>query len=621
MNPQEPQNPNSWSVPEPQPTDAGTPPSPMSAPAPTPVSPLSSNPLNSLNAASEASASSHASTASTPEVNLESSSSVPQSTPSEAPAPVMQPLVSVVPILSAAPTADAPAPASQQAVPSSNLPVADPTPSAPATATPGIVIGSAGSSPVTMSPTGQVMFDGGRNGHRSKMKFTLAAATTVVVLLVGTGGYVFGYAIPNKPENIWKTALTRTGKGYDGLVTYASTDTKVKDWTGHLSYQMKGSAASDGSFDAKFNDKAAQLTGSISAAGMKVGLDVRAIPSTGTNPDLYIKASGIQGLGGLLGEGNPQLTQTLNSINNQWYVVDHSLFDQLSQTSASKDQITTQDITDLAKAIGKTNKQYIFTDDTTKQAVVMKEKLGHETRDGRSVYHFKAGFDKANLKAYLSAVCGNFKASKLGKQYDPSGSFIDCTEATKSVDNLKDSDTADVWVDMKTKLVHSVQIVDSSDSKNTVEIAQNYTGGTEFPFKITVSDQNGSSMQIGLSVNTKTNVSSFNLAADSGTGTGTGKTTVSINGSVQPSSTPTKVETPANAKSIIELANDLGIGSFFSGASSATESSAFTTSMKTKITDTTAKKTLATIGTNWQCVHAKTCSPSYALTAFVKQEK
>ncbi len=118
-------------------------------------------------------------------------------------------------------------------------------------------------------------------------------------MLGGSAGAYFGYFVPNKPANVWRTALTNTGKGYDKLSQYATSKKDVKSMSAKGSFKITGDVASDGTFSGVSDGKSAQLTGSTSALGLKVNYDVRAIDSAGNTPDIYFKVDGVQGLGDL----------------------------------------------------------------------------------------------------------------------------------------------------------------------------------------------------------------------------------------------------------------------------------------------------------------------------------
>lgn len=405
--------------------------------------------------------------------------------------------------------------------------------------------------------------------NRKKLLILVAA---LVVLLGASAAAYFLYYIPNKPENMWKAALVNTGKGYDQLVAYTDEVQNIKSWTQSGNFKVSGGVAADGTFEGTSNGAASSSTTSVSAAGMKIGVDLRTVPTPNSTPDIYFKVSGIQGIGSLFGASDPQLEEALNGINNQWYVVDHSLFDQFKSSANQDFNISSKDVNELLNKVGKTSKEYVFTDDAEKSVVVMKEMIGKEKRDGRSVYHYKVGVNKERLKPYLKALCNDLRASKIGKISEDS---YDCKSAGDNVDKIKDNDTADAWVDTKTKLMHSIRFTEKDNKANYVEVVQDYTGGDTLPFKLVLSsDENGSittaTIKVTIHKDTHTTQISGDFSdkpKDEGQ-TSSGKFSFKL----QPSSDEVKVDKPSGAKTIIELANDLGLGDFFNGTQSTASS-------------------------------------------------
>jgi hypothetical protein len=429
-------------------------------------------------------------------------------------------------------------------------------------------------------------------------------ALAPVLLIAGSAGAYFGYYIPNKPENVWKTALTNTGKGYDKVTQYATSKKATKEMATSGSFKISGSLAADGSFKGLYDGKNGQLTGTVSAAGLKVDYDVRALQSAVDSSDIYFKVDGIQGLGdlvggyaGLLGADDTTVTKALNGLNGQWYFIDHTLFDQFSQGSNDGLKITSDDISGALKAVGDSSKQYLFTNDPQKQAVVVKQYVGKESQDGRKVYHYKAGVNKENLTAYNKSLCDNLIKTKLFKLFSSGSSSADedfskeCNDST-GIDKIKDSQTADVWVDLHTKLIHKIRFTDSKNKNNYFDLVQDYQGGDEFPFSIATHTQDSvdsgikastksttttTSGLIKMNLNMKTNAFSadanFNEAGES-------KENATFNIKIVPSNEKVNAQKPAGAKTIIQLINDLGFGDISAAGS---QTSAADTERRTDI--------------------------------------
>lgn len=440
-------------------------------------------------------------------------------------------------------------------------------------------------------------------------KRVLLALIPLLLIIGGTGAYL-GFVAPNQPQNVWNTALSRTAKGYDKLAQYAAKPRATKGTSLKGSFKSTGALASDGVIEGSSLDDNGDYKGSISASGLKIGVELKTIKSPGNSPDIYFKLDGLQGLGTLLGGDTPELTGALNSLNNQWYFVDHSFFDQFSPGTNTSTQITSADVSSILKAVGDATREYIFTDNKTKAALVLKQAIGKEKQDGRSVYHYKAGINKQNLKSYIDKLCSNLKSSNLNKFLGGDAQVADqalgCDSLKADVDDLSKSKTADVWVDTQTKLVHKIKFdfthtgqtgdvelfpgadqnpPSPSQENGYVEIYQNYTGGDEFPFGLNYYRESSqadvgkttTSGTLQLKINMKTNA--FDITGKADLDQAGDRSGYNFSLTIAPSNASVQVQKPEKAKTIIELLNDLGFADFFGGV----QSSARDTERKTDI--------------------------------------
>lgn len=419
----------------------------------------------------------------------------------------------------------------------------------------GAEVTSRSNTPVPMAATV------GHHGPRFGSKKRLFVSGLAVFLLLALGAsYVFAFYIPNRPENIWKSSLVNTGKAYDMLSEYATKNKDAKGIKVEGSYKLKGAFVSDGSLSGQSVGQDGQVSGSFSAAGLKLGFDVRTFKSSSQTPDLYFKLTGLQGLGGLFGGGSAELTSVINSINNQWFLVDHSLFEQFN-TSASETQFTKADADNFLKAIGTPSKDYLFTADPDKAVLVVKDTVGTEKKDGRNTYHYKVAYDNAHLGAYLKALCTGLSKDKIGKLVS-SSQFGDCNQLAKEAASTKNTDTADVWVDKHTKLIHVVRFSDPKNASNYAEVGQDYQGGDTFPFSLKVNNKAGTTTTTATITGTlDIKANTLSIKGSFSTGGSQGENgTFSLN--ITPSNETTlKVDKPANAKTIIQLLDSLGLGS------------------------------------------------------------
>lgn len=467
-------------------------------------------------------------------------------------------------------------------------PAAAPEPEAP----PGrpVVIGSGpiiSAETYTNSPPEIISANSQPAKRRLLKKPVLIAGLTTLVLLGGSAAAYFGYYVPNKPQNVWSRALVNTGKGYDKLAEYSQNQFGAKAGGVSLkgSYKITGLAVADGTFEGKSDSSNGEFTGSLSASGVKVNLDTRIIKSASGSPDIYFKIDGLKGIGTLFSGAGSQYEKALNGIDGSWYFIDHTLFDQYASGANSSLQITQDDVHSVLKAVGDASKQNVFTNDPAKMAFSVKQNIGKEKQDGRNVYHYKAAVNKENLKQYVSALCDNLKNSNLKKFFNGDSkqvtSALGCDTANTAVANFDDKRTADVWVDLRTKLIHKVRFTDTNNKDNYFDVGQDYQGGDNFPFNLSFHSKSSGTTTTGdinLGLNMKTNTLNVKGSVKDNGADNLGG---SLDFSVSPNSSKVNVEKPANAKTLIQLLNDFGFSDFFSGAG--TGSNAADTERKTEI--------------------------------------
>jgi hypothetical protein len=472
-------------------------------------------------------------------------------------------------------------------------PVITPQPLTPSTSQPVVIGPTPGAGPqpgpeVYTSTPPEIISANSQPPGKTKLykKPLLAVPLALLVLLAGSAGAYFGYYLPNQPQNIWKTALTRTGKGYDKLTQYAVTQFKADSGLKlDGKFQTSGFFSSDGTFSGDSDKDNGEFTASVSAGGVKVNTDVRLLKSSTSTPDIYFKIDGIQGLGDLVsGFIGPQYKNAINNLNGKWYFIDHSLFDQISSGNGNNLQISSADVNSVLKAIGDASKQNVFTSDPDKMAFTVKKEVGKEKQDGRSVYHYVAGINKDNLKNYINALCDNLKQSNLKKYFNgdaqSTADAIGCSTASKSVDNFDTSRTADVWVDLHTKLIHKVRITDTKNKDNYFELAQDYQGGDKFPFAMNFHSKDSgltNDSSINLTLDTKANSLEFKAQT---TDSGADNLKASAELTISPHSGKVNVQKPDGAENIIQLLNDLGFADIVNGQ---VQSQAADTERKTDI--------------------------------------
>lgn len=411
-----------------------------------------------------------------------------------------------------------------------------------------------------------------------KRRRWLLPAIVAVLIVLGAGGYVFGMYLPNRPGTVYSTGLTNTGKALDKLVSYANQQTGKH----YSSYNFSGTlkVTSGVSIDATIKgafDKHANGTLNLAAdaMGQKFTINLRSVHAAGNDtPDVYLQLGGIKPLLDNYG------LNSLDSLEGEWISVDHTLLSSVTADGAQslgadhlgslKQAPTSQQITDADTKVQTVNKQYLFTTDPSKAVLTSQQYLGKETKNGRTAYHYSVGYDKAHLSAYVGALKTALDSSTLNnwaKQASGGNDLsktLDFANLQQSVQGAKAGYRFDMWVDAKTKLVQSLRFTDPADKNSVFTIAQNYTGGTNYPFSLTFSGKSGSGAPTS---------SVFNLALDTASNTvsvqATGKedtTNLSLNFKVTPSTSAVKVAAPAGATPVMDVLNQLGLGGDTSGS-------------------------------------------------------
>lgn len=391
-----------------------------------------------------------------------------------------------------------------------------------------------------------------------------------LLIVAGAAAFYFGYY--NNPEMIFKRGLSNTGKGYDRLVSYVDEEAQkgYKSTIGTGSYEVDlPELKTDGDLGYKGNDRDGQLTFDIGLGSSRVDTDVRLFLSDNDTPDIYAKASGLKGLGSSF--DMPELDPQLDVLNDNWIFIDHTLFDNAYASTgldseAVFKQPTREQLLDEAKAFGGINQEYLFSTKDDKAVLKVKEKLGRETVDGHKTYRYRVNLDKANLKKYIKAQRDALKTSKLNgwlKDNDIDAKAIDDTfdSMVQQANNIKESDTFDLWIDTSNNVIYKVRFSDdkSNAAREYVDLGLDYKGGDDFPFFVTgrVEDEADGMTNITfvLNLNTKSGVMDYKFDIKNN-GPEAGSMSFKLN--VKPSTKDVKIDRPANAKPLAEVLSELG---------------------------------------------------------------
>ncbi len=211
-----------------------------------------------------------------------------------------------------------------------------------------------------------------------------------LLLVGGAAAYYFAYMVPNKPENVLKSALVNTfskdkvtSLSFEGNATVTEKESDTK-----FSMDFSGGGDQDGKLT---------FTSSIDATVTNVTVDFRSVDGK----TYYAKVGGLAGLPELMAQSGNEVAAMyaplLSAINDQWYEINQSFIEQITGKSSVTPTLSDADRQKIAKA---------YEDNPF---LSVKETLADEKIAGVDSHHYKVVIDGPKLQAFVSAV----EAAKL----------------------------------------------------------------------------------------------------------------------------------------------------------------------------------------------------------------
>jgi hypothetical protein len=416
--------------------------------------------------------------------------------------------------------------------------------------------------------------------RRRFIKPLLISVGAVLILGGASAAAYFGYYMNS--SIIYGQALKNTGKGYEKLITYLDDQAKLnyKGYVASGSYTFGGgSLATDGKLTFNSNKDDSDTTADLNLGSGRLGIDVREIKNKTAIPDIYFKVNGLntltsytQGLG---------LDSQINALNNQWIVINHSLFDSLQKGASSTSSPTHDQIIDEANAFGRVNEQYVFTTDKNKAILTVVKKYGLATVDGHKTFRYQVALDKTNVKKYITAQRDALRASKLNgwikqNNYENDLDLI-YDSMQQSANNINPHNTFDIWADVNTRVLYKVRFTDAKNPGSSyTDVGLDYKGGSNYPFFISSYSKTGGSTMTGslvANLNTKTHATDLKVNFK---GTGTDAFNFDGSATIKPTNNVAPINAPTGAKPITQILNDLGLGSTYQNLSSGASTSSST---------------------------------------------
>jgi hypothetical protein len=508
----------------------------------------------------------------------------PQAAPVPASAQPVEPTPSVEPAAEStpAPTPSLPTePPVSSTTPSEPLasPTPETTPESPANPPEPMVTGDAVPVPTStptpepvsvIAPEPAAVVSGGvvtavSSGKTPGRRWLVPAVAVAVAVVLLVGGYVFGFYLPNRPEAVFNKSLDKTATAADTLVTYAreqgAQEAQGSSFEGTMKYKgsdMSAEATVKGVVDANAN---AKMTVDANIMGQKATVEMRSVQVKGNdNPDLYFQFNGVKQYLAAAGLEN------LSGLEGKWIAVDHTLLDTYTSGVKAEDAAeatlspTAEQVADAVAKVQAVNKEYLFSTEPDKAVLTYESFVGKETKDGRTLYHYKTGYSQANLQAYITALGKALDASKLNAwSKQASGEDLSQTLDLKAVNDgvkaAKADYIFDLWVDKGTSLVQSVQFADPSDPSSKMTLSQGYTGGDEYPFSVSTATKDmTSTLAVTLDANSdKVKVDVTSASTEKTGGTFTASFTLA------PQKDTVQVTAPASSTPFMEVITMLGL--------------------------------------------------------------
>lgn len=404
-----------------------------------------------------------------------------------------------------------------------------------------------------------------------KRKKKLFIISGVAILLLATTGFVFGYYLPNQPENVYKTGLSRTGKALSSIIDGATEQDKLSkveksELSGKLTATYRDQTV-NGNFSVKLDKTTSnghfEYGYKFSDGEQKILADfMTRLDEKSTYPDVYFRISGLQEITDLF-------MPSLSAYNNRWIAVESAYLENLTKDFAvdepkNRENVSADEIASLIKSVNDVTNEYVFTSDSSKAVIEKKSYVKKEkTSEGVTAFRYKVGFNAQHLVAYCKAVVNKTATEPAFKKLlninDKEVEELK-DDGLKGCDDVgKDTDpdyTFDMWIDSKYKLIHKLRFTDKDKSDPYFEVGQIYKGGDKVSlFVNSVSEKDKADMKLTVDLDLKNMTSTGKFTANldiSGP--------IKIDGelSAQPYEGEIKVEKPADAAPIDEVIKAFG---------------------------------------------------------------
>lgn len=365
------------------------------------------------------------------------------------------------------------------------------------------------------------------NSSRPKARFRVWFILGAVLALILIGLAVFWFGFWNNPNYIWSQGISDENTAYKQIISYLNSFKQNSFKSYKVSGNLKlnfGSTNYAGNISGEIANGNSQFNLNANLGVANLGLNEVSINNPGTYPDIYLKASGLSGLGSLLGSSSG--LGSLSALDNQWIKIDSNTLNSLqSSTNLNLSTLTVssfsyQGLINLLSNFESLNQEYLFNSGST--GVLVREKnLGSQIVSGNNTYEYEVGINSANLKAYLGKLIYTINSSSLSKELSSSG--ISASELSSVygslINSLNNKDNIYVWVNTSTRLIYMIRISSKNNPSEYLQFGLNYQNNSKnLPFFVqinTASTGQNYLVNLGLNINTSTNQASLSISLSS----------------------------------------------------------------------------------------------------------
>lgn len=337
------------------------------------------------------------------------------------------------------------------------------------------------------APQGMPAMPSNNGAGKSKKPLLIGMVAAGVLLVLGSLGFVFGYYLPNTPDNVWATGVSRTGDEVQAVVDKLA-DPSTFDSLAKSQLVIAGEGTFDkdtytlgldSKYDQKNTDSTLDFSRSSKGSSNTMDIAIKAKTQVVENsvwPNIYFQISGISSL------GLDFFLPGIEEYEDKWIAVEQDFYgDTLSQVSGADSEeasnITQQDVVSIMNDVVTISQDYVFTTDPENAVIMMDEFVGNEQSEGITAYHYKASANLDNASKFCKAVAtqlisNNEAYRKINKITEENQSEKvqeaeeSCTYSDEQKEELEKDNPFDIWMDKKHKIFHKVRFYENLEERN-----------------------------------------------------------------------------------------------------------------------------------------------------------